>query len=585
MVNYKKSKKKILSDNTFLFLQVFQMGALQLEKKFKINSLFSKKIRFGGKTKYDILIPYSRAFLKMGLFNIGRNRVDIVLDPRLEGFLSTGSKFGNFKEFTSPRGSLLQISTIDEPLIVPLDYGSRGKIQLNGFDIAFKIEKEQKIKEIKVQKIESKIFQMPEYDLPIERSVIPISMIATGIVFLPFLFWLLKAPMVADTGLIHLPSQVSIRFIAPENIRLLPFVYESKYDPNENEKLAIFWVYELLKRWEASEKGRNSQSIIPFLKNSHKYVDQTIQVESWEKSIYDNYRSLESYRISKFSPRYYSYLRPYPAMTSVISGIEGSSQYVTLLKRLEQLKNTDKAILEYLELEHIILKDLYEKEYKSRKNGIVDPPSTRQVLGPQPDKSFNIEYNNFKIAERIAEIAENSSYRNKILEKENYPIYYSNKMLYPKTTSVIWIAKDDLIIPSDFRRSKEKKADETIFNNLMYNAYYSNGIYKIPDLPPPKAIIDKKMVDFVIFNKTEEIRSCYNAALRKNPGLHGDLKISWTILESGKAKNIKILDSNMIDKNLINCIESRLMVWNFPKPKYGPVVVTYPFQFSVNKNK
>jgi hypothetical protein len=158
-------------------------------------------------------------------------------------------------------------------------------------------------------------------------------------------------------------------------------------------------------------------------------------------------------------------------------------------------------------------------------------------------------------------------------------------MLYPKTTSVIWIAKDDLIIPSDFRRSKEKKADETIFNNLMYNAYYSTGITKIPLLPPPKAIIDKKMVDFVIFNKTEEIRSCYNAALRKNPGLHGDLKISWTILESGKAKDIKILDSNMIDKNLINCIESRLMVWNFPKPKNGSVVVTYPFQFSVNKNK
>jgi uncharacterized protein YaaR (DUF327 family) len=42
MVNYKKSKKKILSDNTFLFLQVFQMGALQLEKKFKIKSYFEK---------------------------------------------------------------------------------------------------------------------------------------------------------------------------------------------------------------------------------------------------------------------------------------------------------------------------------------------------------------------------------------------------------------------------------------------------------------------------------------------------------------------------------------------------------------
>ena len=586
MADYKKSKKKILNQNTFLFLQVFQTGALQIEKKLKIDSFFSKKVKIGARPNCDLFIPFARTLLEMGIFKVGRNKVDIILDPRLDGFLSTGNKYGNLKEFTSPRGSLLQLSSIEEPLIVSLDYGSRGKIQFNGFDIAFKIEKEYpKKSELKIQKIEKNIFQMPEYDIPIERKVIPISLIATGLAFLPILFWLLKAPMQPMAGLINLPQDVSVRFIAPENMRLLPFIYKEKYDPNDNEKLAIFWVFELQKRWEAAEIGKNVQSIIPFLQNAHKYIDPGVTIEDWEKSIYNNYKNLDMARTSKDSDRYFSFLKPYPAFSSVISGIEGASQYVTLLKRLKQLNEADNAILEYLEEEHLILKDYYETEHHARKPGIIDPPSTGQVLGPQPDKSFNIEFKNYKEAEREAKIAEKSTFRNTLIKNISYSRALESSQLSSISNSVIWISDNGLIIPSDFRRSNDKIGGDNEFNNMMHNAYYSVGIYKIPPLPPPKATIDYKMVDFVIFNKKEEIRSCYNSALRKMPGLHGNLTISWRILESGKANDISIIESSLNDKNLIACLESRLAVWNFPKPKNGTVVVTYPFEFKVNKKK
>ncbi len=586
MANYKNSKKIILNQNTFLFLQVFQTGALQIEKKVKIDSFFSKKVKIGARPSCDLFIPFARTLLEMGIFKVGRNKVDIILDPRLDGFLSTGNKYGNLKEFTSPRGSLLQLSSIEDPLFVSLDYGSRGRIQFNGFDIAFKIEKEYpKKQEIKMQKMERNIFQMPEFDIPIERRVIPISLIATCLAFLPVLYWLLKAPMQPDSGLINLPHEVSIRFISPENIRLLPFIYKNKYNQNDNEKLAIFWVFQLQKRWEAAEIGKNAQSIIPFLQNAHKYIDPEIPIEDWEKNIYKNYYSLESSRISKESDRYFSFLKPYPAFSSIISGIEGGSQFVTLLKRLKQLKEADNAILEYLEEEHLILKEFYEKEYHARKPGIIDPPSTGQVLGPQPDKSFYNEFKNYKEAERIANMAENSTYRSTLIKNISHSRDLEMMQQSSLSNSVIWISDSDLTIPADFRRTIDKKGDESEFNNMMHNAYYSVGVYKIPPLPPPKATIDYKMVDFVIFNKKEEIRSCYNSALRKMPGLHGNLKISWKILESGKVKDIVIVESSMNDKNLIACLESRLAVWNFPKPKNGSVVVTYPFQFIVTKKK
>ncbi len=436
------NKKKILNQNTFLFLQVFQTGALQLEKKLKIDSLFMRKIKLGDTAKCDLFIPFARTLLEMVLFKIGRNKVDIILDPRLDGFLSTGNKFGSLKEFTSPRGSLLQLTSIEDPLIVSLDYGSRGKIQFNGFDITFKIEKEQAIKySPKVQKLERNIFQLPEFDVPIERKVIPISIIATGLAFIPIIFWLLKAPMEPSAGLINLPDDIAIKFIAPENIRLLPFVYKTKYDSTDNKKLAIFWIFELLKRWENAENNKPSESVIPFLQNAHNYIDETTKIEDWEKYIYENNIAIEQHRTAKSSERYYSFLKPYPYFSSPVSGINGGSQYTVLLKRIKQLEKTDQAIIEYLEEEHEILKEFYAEKHKARKLGVVAPPSTGQVLGPQPDKSFINEFKNFKEAEREAEVSENSEYRKILLKR--YLQNSSNK------NSIIWLSTNSLIIPTE----------------------------------------------------------------------------------------------------------------------------------------
>ena len=158
-------------------------------------------------------------------------------------------------------------------------------------------------------------------------------------------------------------------------------------------------------------------------------------------------------------------------------------------------------------------------------------------------------------------------------------------MKFSSMNSAIWISNSSLIIPSDFRRTNDKINYDFQYNNMMHNAFYSVGIFKMPPIPPPEAYIDTKMVDFVIFNKKEEIRSCYNSALRKNPGLSGNMTISWKILLSGKASDIVVVESSVHDKNLISCLESRLLVWNFPKPKNGFVTVTYPFQFIITKKK
>ncbi|WP_172603974.1 AgmX/PglI C-terminal domain-containing protein [Fluviispira sanaruensis] len=579
-------RKKILSDNAYLHLVVFQTGSIQVEKKLKISSLFTKKVNIGSKPTCDLFIPYARTLLEMCIFKIGRSYVDIILDPRLDGFLNSGNKYGELKEFTSPRGSLAKLTSIEDPLIVPLEYGSRGTIRYSGFDIAFKIEKEQIPKKINSLKgADNNPFALPPYDVSIERNVIPISLIATGLAFVPVLFWLLNAPMKPETGLINLPAEVSLGFIAPDNLRLLPFVFKTQYSDENATKLAVFWVRELQKRWEYAEDGKEYKSIIPFLSNAHKYMDYEIPYENWEKKIFDNYKNIDQ-SIPFFTlERYYQYLKPYPAFFTTLSGNNGESQYVTLIKRISQLKKTDAAIVEYLTSEHEILKDYYAKEFNAKKIGIVEPPSTGQVLGRQPAKSFYTEYQQYKDAERNASIAETSDFRRSFyqdIEKNKEILEKQSSLL---STPVIWITNTNLIIPANIKRIYDNENKETEFANMWHNALYSTGVYKIPDLPPPKAYVDIKMVEFAIFNKKEELRSCYNTVLRKNPVLQGNLILRWRILESGKAANIVVLKSSIQDQNLLTCIESRISVWNFPKPKNGSVIVTYPFQFIVTQKK
>ncbi|KAB8031042.1 AgmX/PglI C-terminal domain-containing protein [Fluviispira multicolorata] len=586
--NYFKGmkRKKILSENAYLHLTVFQMGAIQVEKKLKISSLFTKKVNIGSKPTCDIFIPYARALLEMCIFKIGRSYVDIILDPRFDGFLNSGNKFGELKEFTSPRGSLAKLTSIEDPLIVSLEYGSRGTVRYSGFDIAFKIEKEQIPKKFPHLKgAENNPFALPPYDVSIERNVIPISLLATGLAFLPILFWLLKAPMKPETGLINLPQEVSLGFIAPDNLRLLPFVFKTQYSEENSAKLAVFWIRELQKRWEYAETGKEYQSVIPFLQDAHKYIDFDTPYEIWEKKIFENYKKIDTSTPFFTFERYFKYLKPYPAFFTTISGDEGESQFVTLIKRINQLKRTDAAIVEYLTSEHEILKEYYAKEFNAKKVGIVEPPSTGQVIGRQPAKSFYTEFQQYKDAERNASIAEKSEFRKSFsrdIEKNKDILEKQSSSL---STPVIWITNTNLIIPANMKRIYDNENKETEFANMWHNALYSTGVYKIPDEPPPKATIDIKMVEFSIFNKKEELRSCYNTVLRKNPVLQGNLILRWRILESGKAANIVVLNSSIKDQNLITCIESRISFWNFPKPKNGSVVVTYPFQFIVTQKK
>jgi TonB family protein len=68
--------------------------------------------------------------------------------------------------------------------------------------------------------------------------------------------------------------------------------------------------------------------------------------------------------------------------------------------------------------------------------------------------------------------------------------------------------------------------------------------------------------------------------LKRDPALHGQLKIKFTILPSGEVSNVSIVSSTMnnseFDENIVRYIKR----WAFPPVEGGgPVEVTFPFVF------
>ena len=572
-INKTKQKSTNTKKNIFLFIQVFQMGIVQTEKKFDINSIFNKKIRIGANKFCDLYLPHDHHIFDFNIFKIGKGKVEIFLDPRLDGYINTSQKFGDLHEFTAPRNALGVLTSVEDPLAVNLKQGARGRIRFFGFEIVFKIEEPQKEKIYKnLPRIERSFFPLPSFDSPIERYIILISLFATICLFFPILNLLLSFPTHNLKGFLNLPTEITLDLIAPKNIRLLPAVYGAEFKRDKVPQMSMLWIKELQMRWDQYDSGNEYISQLPFLSKPQKAIPIPNHLSDFQKKVNQSYEMLESNRIDWIkNERYYSYIKKSPLLASILSGKSGDSNTNIISKRLIQLDKTDLAILEYLKLEHLILKEFYKTEYNSKKIGIVTPPFTGQLLGRQPDPLFKIEFENYKIAEFFAQKAEDSNYRNYLNE-------FNQEAQNLESTKPVTLSNKDLLYPLSWVENSDKLNEEEDYKTLIYNALFSDA-FILPPLPKPKPIIDLKMVQFVVFNKKQEIRSCYNSALRKNSNLKGDIKLSWGINEQGSALNIKMLHSTLNESSLFECIESRIKRWKFPKSKNGISVVSFPFQF------
>jgi hypothetical protein len=94
--------------------------------------------------------------------------------------------------------------------------------------------------------------------------------------------------------------------------------------------------------------------------------------------------------------------------------------------------------------------------------------------------------------------------------------------------------------------------------------------------------IDPELIRKVIRDHADQVRYCYEQQLTLNPKLAGKVAIRWQINSNGFSSNTMIDRTNTTAdgalEKVAECIMSRIVTWEFPKPKGGGMaIVTYPW--------
>lgn len=98
--------------------------------------------------------------------------------------------------------------------------------------------------------------------------------------------------------------------------------------------------------------------------------------------------------------------------------------------------------------------------------------------------------------------------------------------------------------------------------------------------PDVSGSLDPEIIRRVVRENSAAIRYCYEKELQSTPGLAGKIAVKWTISPQGRVTTATVVETLMKNRNVENCLASRVRNFVFPEPKGGGnVVVTFPFVF------
>jgi hypothetical protein len=105
---------------------------------------------------------------------------------------------------------------------------------------------------------------------------------------------------------------------------------------------------------------------------------------------------------------------------------------------------------------------------------------------------------------------------------------------------------------------------------------------RVPNVRQAKATVhgslDRDIVRRIVRAHINEIRSCYNMGLTRDPSLAGRVEVQFLIGEHGKVDSSVVASSTLGDATVEACMAKAVKRWSFPRPQDGgTVAVAYPF--------
>lgn len=91
--------------------------------------------------------------------------------------------------------------------------------------------------------------------------------------------------------------------------------------------------------------------------------------------------------------------------------------------------------------------------------------------------------------------------------------------------------------------------------------------------------LSAEAVDGVVRRHWNELKSCYEKELNKDPNLAGKVAMSFVIGSTGDVSEARVAETSLNNAPAEACMVQNALRWKFPVPRDGRVEVTYPFIF------
>jgi hypothetical protein len=572
----KTSKIKPASNQFCLFIEVRQAGVVQADLLVPSGPK-KREIVFGSRKNSDLWIELAKIPDAIKVFFCDGGKFGVFLEPRIDGFVNTGSEFGSVSEFLKPRGALAKLAAIADPYRVKLDPGARGVLKIGDFDILFKVEKPlpPERQRFFLDGAASKLFEPIQMDSESEKWARYLGFIFASLIFVPLIVWLVKAPHYSPASISQMSPKFLQQFVHPDHFRYLPKIYGLQYSPDHSVEQAVEWITQLQARWNAEETGQKFNSSIPILKDFVR-TDQFAGIEeSWKEKVTKTQSEIEQNRTSKQSPRYYQFQKKSPVIVTTTAGAEKGSLYVRQLNRIQSIEASYGSMKTLVLAEQKFLNDYYaERGFDAKEQ--FKAPHKADAKNVETSQEFETEKKLYAAADGWVQLANQSRFFSRSLAIN------SDEQTKP---TVAWLEKSGFIAPAFAMETNQDSLtlDAQQQDDLINNIKYALNLMTIPPPPLPTPVLNRAEVDAVILDRREEIRGCYEDALRREGALQGSLKVAWWIGTNGKARDIQLGASNLRHERLMSCMRNLILSWNFPKPRYGAVKVEYPFRFVVEK--
>ncbi|MEY2987492.1 MAG: hypothetical protein RJB13_1013, partial [Pseudomonadota bacterium] len=395
------SKKN--SPDVRLRVQVYQGPAMQCEYQLRMEK--PARIRIGRSENIELPLPFSAFAHDVVLFSMTKWGAFVHLDPRIEGFVSDGQRFGDVRDFIAPRGALKELASVLEPLEVPIPVGSRGVLQIFGYSVVFKVERVRPEKpKPKIKGAPRSPFAPPPLNSLVEKTGFFIGVAASASVIFPLIYWLNKTKYPEFSEIKDVPIVFATHFIHADHFQLLPWVFGTDFDKSKLVPQSIVWVEELRKKWVAEDNGQVYQSFLAPIGSFARPINSLSRRMGWQNALDEQWSVVAKQNETATPGTFLKGQNTYVPWRVVVSGGENGSISERIRTRIDKLEKTRTAVVGLLEAEHQFLKEHFG-EMNAKINQMFDPPKEEGLFFRLAENEFQLERERYRAAEGVAAMA------------------------------------------------------------------------------------------------------------------------------------------------------------------------------------